>query len=883
MSTLQYVKEIISKQISTYQNPSGEDKKALESEPYHNLQKSSVLLESRCFNDPQLQDKKCRQILSKLIYLINQGEKFNDQESLSLFFGITKLFSSNNVDLRRMIYLMIKEFKDENSMYVVISCLAKDITSKNDLFRINALRTLPYVLDQSNLVQLDRYLKNAILEKSQPISSAALIAGLQIFRISSDFIRKWTNEVADRLNSKYPQNSFHALILLHEIKSNDKVTFTKILTGLTKETLVPIANMQVIRFIREILNSDELDQQYEKVFTEYLLRQIHKSQEIVIFEACKALCDLKCLSNKDLQPMVQVVTLFLSSNNVINKFVALKILNRLISNPIRRSLISSSQIEPLIQDSNKSLSSLAVSILLKVCQETNIERLLNQIFEYLNDMSDEFKIDVLRSVKALAKNSPNKWKPIIHFLQQTFKCEASQEFKKYSIEIFEFIIHEIPEARETAILALADYIEDCQHSALQLSVLSILNREASKKQCPTRVIRIVNNRLHLEDAEIRAAAVGVLGKFLLHYPNEKVNLLELLSASAQDPDEEVRNRSKFYVNESAAPKEENTPLSIEELDAIEAYLQQNIQEIQQSNEEILQLEKIMAYAEQNKGKIKKTEVLQELVEEELIQTHEAESGFETYKKLFKESTIFCDYGVLRKSSKAFNLTDSKCEYLVTVVKHFFDNHIILEYKVKNTLDNVTLNDVSLELTIKNQNLQFERIVPAKQIQPQCVSNILVGLQFNPNLRLVQSNIQSILTFTVNENGTSYQDEYQTEDFMITYSDFFLPIQWFKKFQNEWESLKQQEMSATYQLDYKNTDIAIKELVKHFGFQVCDNSDQIQIQNKFHTLLLSGKYLDNKNALVICQIGFQQNIGCVLKIKSKSEDDNLSTNIVETLV
>lgn len=138
-------------------------------------------------------------------------------------------------------------------MYVVISCLTKDINSKNDLFRMNALRTLPLVLDQSNLVQLDRYLKNAILDKAQPISSAALIAGLQIFRISPDFIRKWANEVADRLNSKYPQNGFHALLLLHEIKNNDKITFTKILLQLTKENLVPIGNMQIIRFIKEIL------------------------------------------------------------------------------------------------------------------------------------------------------------------------------------------------------------------------------------------------------------------------------------------------------------------------------------------------------------------------------------------------------------------------------------------------------------------------------------------------------------------------------------------------------------------------------------------------------------------------------------------------------
>lgn len=65
--------------------------------------------------------------------------------------------------------------------------------------------------------------------------------------------------------------------------------------------------------------------------------------------------------------MVRVVTTFLSSSNVIHKFVALKILNRLIANPIRRTLITPSLIDPLISDSNKSLAALAVSILLKVC------------------------------------------------------------------------------------------------------------------------------------------------------------------------------------------------------------------------------------------------------------------------------------------------------------------------------------------------------------------------------------------------------------------------------------------------------------------------------------------------------------------------------------
>jgi len=43
--------------------------------------------------------------------------------------------------------------------------------------------------------------------------------------------------------------------------------------------------------------------------------------------------------------------------------------------------------------------------------------------------------------------------------------------------------------------------------------LGILNREASNRAAPKKIIRFINNRVHLEEAEIRAAAVGTIGKF----------------------------------------------------------------------------------------------------------------------------------------------------------------------------------------------------------------------------------------------------------------------------------------------------------------------------------------------------------------------------------
>lgn len=86
-----------------------------------------------------------------------------------------------------------------------------------------------------------------------------MLGGLQIYRMSPEIVRKWSSEVQERLNSKYPQNNFHALVLLHEIKKTDKVTFTKILGNLIKETLVPIATVQIIRFIKELIVSSDLD------------------------------------------------------------------------------------------------------------------------------------------------------------------------------------------------------------------------------------------------------------------------------------------------------------------------------------------------------------------------------------------------------------------------------------------------------------------------------------------------------------------------------------------------------------------------------------------------------------------------------------------------
>lgn len=92
-----------------------------------------------------------------------------------------------------------------------------------------------------------------------------------------------------------------------------------------------------------------------------------------------------------------------------------------------------------------------------------------------------------------------------------------------------------------------------------------------------------------------------------------------------------------------------------------------------------------------------------------------------------------------------------------------------------------------DLTIKNSNVQPHSIVPAAKIESLSSSNVLVGLQINPEVRIASCLVQAVLTFSITEMSgagkviSEYTDNYQLEDFSIPYSDFFVAQQWYKRY------------------------------------------------------------------------------------------------------
>lgn len=118
------------------------------------IDKSQTLYEARCFNESQVEPAKCAKVIKNLIYHFNRGETFTEEETNFLFFGITKLFFSEDPVLRRSVYMIVKEMTSQPSIYIVTSSLMKDIHHKSVNFRRNSLKIIPLVIDPSNLVQV---------------------------------------------------------------------------------------------------------------------------------------------------------------------------------------------------------------------------------------------------------------------------------------------------------------------------------------------------------------------------------------------------------------------------------------------------------------------------------------------------------------------------------------------------------------------------------------------------------------------------------------------------------------------------------------------------------------------------------------------------------
>lgn len=606
------------------------------------------------------------------------------------------------------------------------------------------------------------------------------------------------------------------------MRSHDRMALVKMVQQLGAPGTVK-SPAGVVMLVRLAAKLAEDDQSLRKPMLQFLDGWLRHKSEMVNFEAAKAICDMRDVTEGEMTQAIHTLQMFLTSPRAVTKFAAVRILHNVASFKPQVVLPCNPDIESLISNSNRSIATFAITTLLKTGNEGSVDRLMKQISTFMSDITDEFKITIVEAIRTLCLKFPSKQAGMLAFLSGILRDEGGYEFKRSVVESMFDLIKFVPGSKEDALAHLCEFIEDCEFTKLAVRILHLLGVEGPKTPQPTKYIRYIYNRVVLENSLVRAAAVTALAKFGVGQkdPEVKRSVKVLLTRCLDDTDDEVRDRAAFNLRLMEKEEDEmalrfikngmlnhlllrlNLLTKLDTMFSLATFEHQLVMYVTADDKSVFaksfDLGKVPVVTQEQalaEERTKKLTSATPTLKAPTTETKKAQANgsadgaaasieqAQKYATQLSSIPELQGYGTVLKSSAVVDLTESETEYVVSVVKHIFKDHVVLQYNVKNTLPDTVLEEVSVVATPSEEEevLEEDFIIPAARLVTDEPGTIYVSFKKIGDTPFAASTFTNILKFTSREIDPStgepdpegYDDEYQVEDLELTGSDYVIP-------------------------------------------------------------------------------------------------------------
>ncbi|KAL3822819.1 hypothetical protein ACHAXA_011456 [Cyclostephanos tholiformis] len=920
--------------------PKEEEKNA--THPYEHLVKAKVLRDARIFHDSILvreRPRECRDILCQIMYLQNDptstSSRLTKTEATDLFFASTKLFvCTDDAPLRRLVYLFIKEMRplcDPSDVIIVTSCLTRDMTSSVGSYRANSIRVLVGIIDSAMLGSIERYIKQAIVDNDDAVRNAALVAASHLYSQSTDnatIVRRWVGEVQEALEAGGwiggGMAQANAARLLLQMKGHDRLGMAKMLqkyggragggrirSPMAVVMLMRLSSKLLIEEIRSVGRRDgggddawdvrEVSSLGGLCF-DYLESGLSNSNGMLSYEAARQICSLPNLGTANLSRAMECLRGMLFSDKSIVRLAAVRTLSNVTRT--RALALCNEGLEVCAGDDDAHVATLAVTTLLRAGGEATIDRILGNISSLFHRISEEHKIALLQSLGGLCLNYPNKHEAIVSILSNLLHEDGGFDFKHSIVNCIVSLIGRVPESTERSLLHLCEFIEDCEYAMLSTKAMHIIANYGPSTANPSRYIRYISNRLILENATIRAAAVSALAKFAASCLSLRQSVLTLLKRCLNDEDDETRDRAAVAVSvlKEAMTLNPYVPPSLEEYDAVGnespsegdlasmIYLRplpMSFNSLEQS---------VVTYAS-TPGALENAEPITfsslpciEKMNEDVAPT--TDITFEQANLDVKDpaATLYAipelaDFGRVFRSSIATSLTEEETEYVVRYIKHILDHHVILEFIIRNTVEDIRIENLTVELEGDSNTFEIIGDVPAGKVEcGETVSTFTVlkrrADSFKPTCFTCQLNFTAVgvCPDSGEQLGEGYAEEYPLEPLTLTPSDF-IGATMVSDFRRAWNDARNEAL-GTFTVQAKSLGAVVEQL----GMTPCDGTGRLPAdasESNLHTLHLSGMFLGGHLVLARAQLMTRKD-GSLLKIVIRSDKKEISDTVMSCI-
>eukprot|EP01013_Petalomonas_cantuscygni_P009869 TRINITY_DN22798_c0_g1_i1.p1 TRINITY_DN22798_c0_g1~~TRINITY_DN22798_c0_g1_i1.p1 ORF type:complete len:898 (-),score=274.92 TRINITY_DN22798_c0_g1_i1:246-2939(-) len=654
--------------------------------PFAGVDKATVVQETKMFGNVSVNPRDALAVIVRLLYVIYCCEPLTVKEAEDVFFNTTKLFQIEHPTLRRIVHIVIKELSPQVAEgFIIANTLIKHMNSDNNIDKANAIRCLRKISESSMLTPIERYLKQAIVDKSHQVATAALITGVHISVQQPELVRRWAQEVNEAVRKRPFQGQYHAILLISRMRRLDAMSAGKLIQQTLESPFRwALAMCVLIRLVTNVLVEEDLvgEALNDSPLFQFLTKSIRNTADPVIFETARAMLRLQ-LAPAHVAEMVSALRYFVTSARPLVKFAAVRILSDIATHYPSAVAESRQELEMMFGESNRYIATVAIATLLKIGPDVSLERLLKRIATFVSDIQDEFRVVVIDALRVFALRHPQKYFPVLLFLAEALREEGGFEYKRALVEAIVDFVEHVPAAMEDGLAHLCEFIEDCEYNALAHRIVHLVGRLAPHTAQPHKYIRYVYNRTILEAPSVRASAVSALARVAASCEPLRASISVLLRRSLLDHDDEVRDRAALSLKCLAAGG-----------DALQRFIDDPATEVG------LALSAIRDRADQQSGVASVTGSPTTTTAGGAVGGAAAAGGspsdaggalvgsavrsYVTEMKKVADVAALLDGPLPFKSTDPVLVTDAESEYLVHAVKHMTATHVIVQLRAQNT-------------------------------------------------------------------------------------------------------------------------------------------------------------------------------------------------------
>ena len=861
---------------------------------FDDLRKDLTLQNASIFNEKNVQSEQCIEILINLIYLLNKGEKFSEKEKESIFFSATKLLHNANPILRRIIFLFVKHLNWWQSSFILTGSLITELNGDDDLIKPNCFRLLGQITDASSVNVVERLLKEAINNENHEVASSALCCTLFMSLKGFGIAKSWINEISEKLNSSLSEENlltFHTLLLLKEIKKNDKLFLIKIFSRIAETSgsrshRSQFAICQLIRYVTDLLLKADLEESTKKTFHIFLQMSLYRLEESIKIEAARSIMIIPNISASIRQETIATLCELISSSNKIVRFAALKTLDKHIDGFAQNVAVDIFlELEKIIEDSgtNSSIKSYAFSIFLKISKglsDYRLEKMFKTFIEQYTKFKEDFKKKLINISKNISRENPTKNKLYYDFFCSVFKLDAGPQTKLEILDALIWFIYNDKDLKLQAIFFLAESLFDCQYDVLKIRIINLLGKECELVNNKSKLVRYIYNQLLLEFPAVRASAISALGEIGFKENNLRDIIISLIENCLNDDDNEVRERA-FMISKALKAVKDKKKEDQELINFVFPQKVKNPSPVEELNIDLIQL----VLNSEKENLLKSDDICQELVsilndtekiseilikdKEELKKKEKKEKkrlGLDVSERKKSEddyaTTMFTKiYGPPKVITPYKKLTDQSAEYLTKYRKIVHDKIVVMDFEITNTIEFQIINDVSLDMQMLNYegfDLDKTEIIPIKSLKTNESGHLYFKLLKNKDSIYSNCSFNCTLKFDLQEldvkgnpHGIPVKETYKLDKPVeVCYADYYIKnskvnLENFAEFWKQAEKSGYEKAVEKMVLNYNNGKNAGKIFSETIGFEPLNDLEKIDNSaKKFEFAYAYKNYFEN---------------------------------------